>query len=196
MPMIKVGVATLTLRGQAQSGDRHTVMPFPDGCLVAVVDGLGHGEKAAFAASAAIRTLETHAEEPVISLVRRCHENLRSTRGVVMSLASFSRRYATVAWLGVGNVEGIILRDSEEASRRECLLLRGGVVGNQLPRLQAAVVEIIPGDTLIFASDGIRMEFTQDCRLWGPPQRTADMILDRYHKSDDDALVVVAQYEG
>jgi len=33
--------------GQAVSGDMHLVRPFEDGVLVALVDGLGHGEEAA-----------------------------------------------------------------------------------------------------------------------------------------------------
>ena len=42
-PLIERGVASLTMSGQSQSGDRHLVQPYTNGLLVAVVDGLGHG---------------------------------------------------------------------------------------------------------------------------------------------------------
>lgn len=66
----------LMLAGEIESGDRHLVKAFPSGVLVAVVDGQGRGHEAAAAAKIAIATLEGHASESVISLVKRCHERL------------------------------------------------------------------------------------------------------------------------
>ncbi len=82
--LLEWGVATLTLAGQSESGDLHLVREVGGGVLVAVVDGLGHGEEAALAARLAVTTLDRFAGEPVGSLVQRCHEALLGTRGVVM----------------------------------------------------------------------------------------------------------------
>src|SRR6266542_1380546 len=87
---IEWGVAARALAGQSESGDLHLVQPFPYGVLIAVVDGLGHGEEAAAAARAAAAVLKVHPEEAPVALVERCHQELLSTRGVVMSLASLS----------------------------------------------------------------------------------------------------------
>jgi len=73
---IELGVAAIALPGQTRSGDLHLVKPFSNGILVAALDGIGHGEEAARAARKACGILEGHAEEPVISLVRQCHEGL------------------------------------------------------------------------------------------------------------------------
>ena len=108
--LIDWGAAALTLPGQSRSGDRQAVVLFPGGALVAVVDGLGHGELAAVPAETAIEVLERHAREPVVTLIQRCHERLRGTRGAVMSLASFREADGTMTWLGVGNVVGVLLR--------------------------------------------------------------------------------------
>ena len=121
------GVAERSLSGEVESGDRCLVKPFPGGVLVAAVDGLGHGPEAAAAAARAIGTLERHAQDSVVSLVRRCHESLQGTRGAVMSLASLSAAEGTMTWLGVGNVEGVLIRsDARMLPPRESLLLRGG----------------------------------------------------------------------
>ena len=61
--LIDWGAAALTLPGQSRSGDRQAVVLFPGGALVAVVDGLGHGELAAVPAETAIEVLERHARE-------------------------------------------------------------------------------------------------------------------------------------
>lgn len=194
---LKWGVATLTAPGQAESGDRDVVKHLPDGVLVAAVDGLGHGEEAAEAATLAVRVLEAYAQESVLSLVRRCHESLRMTRGVVMSLASFNALDGTMTWLGVGNVEGRLFRADPRASPRyESLLLRGGVVGGQLPMLSASLVPLMPGDTLIFTTDGVRNDFSEALAPAESPQHTADHILAHYSRRTDDALVVVARWVG
>src|SRR4029077_9723821 len=60
------GVAGLPLDGQAESGDRHVVQPFPGGFLLAVIDGLGHGSEAAMAATTAEFILRAEPQEPLI----------------------------------------------------------------------------------------------------------------------------------
>lgn len=195
--IIDYGVAMLPLPGESESGDRHVVKPSSNGVLVAVVDGLGHGSAAAEAARLAVATLEAHADESVISLVRRCQQELKGTRGVVMSLASFNRLDNTLTWLGVGNVGGVLLRADPQASpAREEVLLRAGVVGYHLPQLYATVIPIAPGDLLLFATDGIRRDFYEAVNLRDSPQRIADHICARYSTHMDDALVLVARYLG
>src|SRR5262249_23046310 len=152
--------------------------------LVGAVDGLGHGEEAAAAARIAVAILEGHAGESVITLFRRCHERLVSTRGAVMSLASFNTVDGTMTWLGVRNLTGLLLGGGTGSSTpsREYLLLRGGVVGYQLPELRAAIVPVEAGDTLIFATDGIRSEFAENVSLADSIQQIADRILSRFAK--------------
>jgi serine phosphatase RsbU (regulator of sigma subunit) len=195
--LLEWGVATLALPGQSESGDRHVVRDFPGGALVAVVDGLGHGEEAAAAAQAAASTLEDHAREPLSALVNRCHERLRGTRGAVMSLAAFDRKKATLSWVGIGNVEGVLLRDDPRAvPQRESLLLRGGVVGHQVPSLHVSNMPVARGDLLIFATDGVHGGLDRRPARGETPQQVADRILRQHGKGLDDALVVAARYLG
>lgn len=196
-PWFEWGVATRALPGQGECGDRHLIQPLPNGLLVAVVDGLGHGEDAALAANTAIATLEAHADRSIIELVRCCHEALLKTRGVVMGLASFQATDETITWLGVGNIEGVLLPNSDKPARaREAMPLRGGVVGYQLPALRATVVPIATGDLLLFATDGIRSGFADRVAVNAPAQQIADHILTCFGKDTDDALVLVARYLG
>jgi negative regulator of sigma-B (phosphoserine phosphatase) len=197
VPMVDYSVAKSILPGEGQSGDRYLVCCRGDGLLIAAIDGIGHGEEAAIAAEAAVSILKTSPNEPVISLVERCHEGLRSTRGVVLSLASIDPEHGMMTWLGVGNVQGILMRGAaQKGSVQDVLLLRGGVVGSQLPALQAAVLPIAKGDTLIFVTDGIRSEFVESLSSLESPQRAADRILRQHSRGNDDALVLVARLTG
>ncbi|MCS6926004.1 MAG: SpoIIE family protein phosphatase [Candidatus Binatia bacterium] len=199
-------MVTKTLPGQVECGDRYLVHPLPQGVLLAVVDGLGHGEEAVAAATLAIATLQAYAQEPVVQLVQCCHDRLRSTRGVVMSVASIRGQDSSMTWIGIGDVEGLLMHavTSRAQPLRESLPLRGGVVGYQLPPLRATTVTVTPGDLLVFATDGVRTSFVQEPLLSHPllrqvsdgPQQLASQLLESYGKGTDDALVLVARYRG
>jgi hypothetical protein len=196
-PLVEYGVAKFVLPGQVESGDHHLVHCRNDGILIAAIDGIGHGEEAAAAAKAAVSILKAGADEPVLSLVQRCHEGLRATRGVVLSLASIEIEHGMMTWIGVGNVQGVLVRaGAKNGTGREALLLRGGVVGSQLPALQAAVLPIAKGDTLVFATDGIRGEFAESLSSLESPQRAADKILKQHCRGNDDALVLTVRLIG
>jgi negative regulator of sigma-B (phosphoserine phosphatase) len=195
--MLDWGVASLPMEGQSESGDRYVVQFFPGGILLAVIDGLGHGYEASAAASSAESILRAQPQEPVISLVRRCHESLRSSRGVVMSVVSFDTSHGLMTWLGVGNVRGILSRSGfTSIPRRDELLLRGGIIGGEIPPLQASVLPVSHGDTLYLATDGIDGEFAQELMSPEMPKRAAEAILSRYAKREDDALVLVVRVVG
>ncbi len=198
IPLIEYGVAKFVLPGQIESGDHHLVCcQQSGGILIAAIDGLGHGEEAGMAAKAAVSILKTSVDEPVISLVEKCHENLRTTRGIVLSLASIDPVHGMMTWIGVGNVQGAVMRTgASKGIVEQELLLRAGVVGSQLPPLQAAVLPIARGDTLIFATDGVRSEFAKSLSALEAPQRAADRILEQYCRGNDDALVLVARLTG
>jgi serine/threonine protein phosphatase PrpC len=195
--MVDYGVAKFVLPGEDESGDRHLVCSNQNGVLVAAIDGIGHGKEAAKAAKTATSILKTGVNEPVISLIEQCHEGLRSTRGVVLSVASIDLSHGMMTWLGVGNVQGVLMRPSAKKRYvQEMLLLRAGVVGSQLPPLQATVLPIAQGDTLLFATDGIRGAFVESLSARENPQRAADRILEKYRSGNDDALVLVVRLTG
>ncbi len=187
--------AAHTMPGETESGDKCWVRQNSVGAWVAVIDGAGHGHDAARASAIAIAVLEQSAEEPPADVLRQCHEALRLTRGVVMSFAEFSARDCSLTWLGVGNVEGVVFRRNPVGpASREVLLPRPGVLGVRMPNLSPAVLSLAAGDTLVFATDGVRPGFAEHVNRRESPQQIADSILDEYGRQTDDALVLVARY--
>jgi negative regulator of sigma-B (phosphoserine phosphatase) len=191
------GVAGMPMPGFAESGDRHFCQVSQEGALLAAIDGIGHGEQAAAAAREACSVLEANVTENVIALIGRCHEKLKGTRGAAISLASFTFKESLMTWLAVGNVHGILLpAGSPWSGKEESLLQRPGVVGSQLPRLQAAILPLFSGDTVVFSTDGIEGDFDRSSIRSQPPQKAAEMILARHAKRNDDALIMIARYAG
>lgn len=192
------GVAEMPLPAEPESGDLFVVETRSDGVLIAVIDGVGHGSDAAAAAKAAAAVLRAHVSDSPVSLVLRCHDALKRSRGVTMTVALLDSCDRTLTWLGVGNVEGVLVHeDGTERESPERALLRGGVVGYRLPpRLRAEVVTLKPLDTLIVATDGIRPDFADGIALNGDPEGIAAGIMARHRSGVDDALVMVARYLG
>jgi negative regulator of sigma-B (phosphoserine phosphatase) len=191
------GVSSRAFGAAAETGDLHVVVPCAQTVLVAAIDGLGHGHEAALAARAAASVLARYGGEPLIELMQRCHEELRRTRGAVLSMASFDLRASTMTWLGIGNVEGVLFRaDGSPGRRRDSLMLRGGVVGYQIPPLRSAEHHLGGGDLLVFATDGVRTSFSACAPVELDIQEIADAILARHGKTTDDAMVVAVRYLG
>lgn len=191
---IQWSYAAATMPGETESGDCHWAHAVADGMLFAAIDGLGHGGDAAYAARIAVAALERHADQSLVTLVKQCHESLLNTRGAALSVAHIDTRTARLTWIGVGNVEGILIRSDADAPR-ERLLLRSGVVGYQLPFLQHDVLPLYRGDTLILTTDGVLNNFERELHFNAPLKEIAERILATANKGTDDALVLVVRYE-
>lgn len=192
---IETAFATLPHPGQAESGDLSLSKRVGKGTLVAVVDGLGHGQEAASSAHAAIGAVDRYSREPLLDQVRRCHDALVGMRGVVLGLAFLDPQSATMTWLGVGNIGGVLLR-ADQASKpaRVSLVPNAGFIGAEPTHPTTRVVSLALGDTVILYSDGIKDGFTESVVLANTPQEIADFIIARHVKGNDDALVLVARY--
>lgn len=194
---IEWSVASRALPGESVSGDLHSVVPWSDGVGIAVIDGLGHGTEATAAARAAVMVLEQHPGLPVATLVQHCHRALLRTRGAVMTIVSLNTRDNTLTVLGIGNVETVLFRaDPRARPKHESVLLRGGVVGYQLPPLQTSVLPIATGDIVVFATDGVRADFSDLLNSTDSPQQLVDKIMAQKFRGTDDGLVLACKYVG
>lgn len=186
--------ARVNATGHADSGDQCCVRTFDQRTMIAVLDGLGHGPAAASAARLGVELLEQSPARDVVTLVRECHDRLRGSRGAVISLAIFDSLQRTMTWIGVGNVRGSLW--CPQPAIWKSLLLRSGVVGEILPQLQASVIPITEGDTLVFATDGMGPEIDDRLLRGDSLHTTAERILARCRTGHDDALVLLARFRG
>jgi phosphoserine phosphatase RsbX len=190
-------VAGRPLPGEERSGDGALVVPLPDGALAAAVDGLGHGPEAAAAADAALDALRRRAEDDVVALVEAAHDALGATRGAALSLAMLHCGRGTMTWVGVGNVEGRLVRGGVPSlAAAETLVLHRGVLGHALPALRPTTLRVRRGDLLILATDGILPAFADGLVPTGTCGEIAARVIARHARETDDALVLVARCLG
>jgi len=195
--VLERGVAGRALEGERRSGDLAVFAPSARGGLAVVIDGLGHGDAAAEASEAAGAILREHVEFPPQQLLERCHQELRHTRGAVMSLVWFDLETSTMAWTGVGNVEARFVRAADgDDARYDSPVVLGGVVGFNLPQVRVSTRPLEPGDAVVLATDGVTADFSESLAPGVPAQELADRVLARHGKSTDDALAAVVRYLG
>jgi negative regulator of sigma-B (phosphoserine phosphatase) len=186
-------MASRAFGGATVSGDAALAEQRADAALVAVVDALGHGVAAGVVAAIALEAVR-RAEGPVTEIALRAHERLLGTLGVVMGLAAF--RPDALEWIGVGNVEGVLWHGNGPSGGHDDLLACPGVMGQNLPELRPKRVPLAPGDVLVLATDGVGPAFADRRPLDASPQAAADALLAEHARGTDDALVVVARYDG
>lgn len=187
-PSIEVWSASRPFSGEDRNGDAWACWETPSGIRVAVIDGLGHGPRAAAAAAELERLLVEAADCGLEQLVERAAQRSRGSRGAVAMLVEVRER--ELSFVGVGNVEGRLL----QAGREQRLLGARGFFGGPVGRARPQVLPLEPDWTLYLYTDGVSSRFP----LAGPedgrePQDVVDAILEGYGRATDDATVVMVR---
>lgn len=188
--LVDAGLASRPCPGYDRNGDAFLLSSWGRKSLVAVIDGLGHGDRAHRAARAARTYVAGHAREPLEAIFRGTDRACRPTRGVVMALVRFdwAREHVTVG--NVGNID-IRVFDVEEPLN---FAVRRGFLGRRGPEPAIRTVPWPSGATLVLHTDGIRHRGLADHyrELRGEPtQVLARKLLSRLARSRDDATVAL-----
>jgi phosphoserine phosphatase RsbX len=193
--VLERGEAGEPLAGEDRSGDLAVWVPYEGGALVATLDGLGHGRAAADASEAAAEQFRRYAGEPPETMLRHCHQALRSTRGVVATVAWFDLETAGLSWTGVGNVEGRLVRAGRaRGDSVDSPTLFGGVLGWSLPSVRVLRTTLAPGDCVVMATDGVAADFGSSLVPGASAQEQARRVLASHSRGSDDALVVAVRW--
>lgn len=191
---IKYDVISEPLHGQIVCGDQYLIKECDDTILLAVIDGLGHGEEAYFAAKMTIKTLEEHCSEPLEALVILCNQSLLNMRGVAMTIGKIDLNN-TFHYVGIGNISGLCWkRDENFRLIQQSLLTYNGIVGAHLPSsLQIQKINLSSGDVIILTTDGIKNKFEDETPTLILTEEIAKNIFNNYGSESDDKLVLVAK---
>jgi phosphoserine phosphatase RsbX len=197
-PFLDWAVAGRPLAGQPVSGDLAAVQVTRARCVIAVIDGLGHGPEAASASALAAGVIERHRAEPLEAMLLLVHEHLAESRGAAATLAIVDGDTGRMDWLGVGNVDGMLIRADETARPHTSgVFLCRGILGYQQPNIRPQEpIQLEDGDCIVIATDGVRGDLVADVRHETPVDRLATQLLDAHATPDDDALVFVARYRA
>lgn len=172
--------------GESACGDACFVREERGTTLLAVIDGLGHGEQAAAAARSAVAYLDAAPLGRARDLMDGLHRALRGTRGAAATLC-LVRASGALEGVGVGNVE---LRAHPQ---RIPFLLSPGILGGNMQRLRVFQAVLGPGDRLALFSDGLSRLLALEAVSAKSVEDACEILFDEHCTGGDDTSLLVAE---
>ncbi|MBX3185840.1 MAG: SpoIIE family protein phosphatase [Labilithrix sp.] len=190
----QVGVYGRPFAGEPRSGDHAGFRRTEDALVVTVCDGLGHGQPAREASSAACAVFHAERSTSPADILHACHGALGPTRGAVMAVARLGEVEGVFEAVSVGNVA--VQMCAPRAARRfggsSAVLGAGAAVA----KLKVESAPLRTDDVLIMASDGVSSRFAVEDDLdllREHPIVIAQGIVTRFGRENDDVIVLVAK---
>jgi hypothetical protein len=188
MGSLKTGGFSRPYKGLSICGDSFVIEHRNGTVLAAVVDGLGHGYESSVAAERAVEVIRACADLSVEAILRRCHQELRVTRGAAVGLLKV-REGGEGEFCGIGNIEVQALH-----GRSPSVFCLAGIVGHNVRVSKTMTVTMRPGDIYCLTSDGVSSRGNLKACLPGSPEAVARRIVEHWGKAHDDATAVVLGY--
>ncbi|MGL1892624.1 MAG: SpoIIE family protein phosphatase [Spirochaetaceae bacterium] len=170
------------------SGDQVFLKETDSHLFFAVIDGLGHGEKAYDAAIIATDYLDKAQLTDLTGVLKSLHNVLLKSRGIVIDICILNKETGLLTYSGVGNITTRIISD-----KNSTLISKDGVLGCRLPTIKIWEHKIKEGDLIISYSDGVKesFDFSEIANLkFDPIKDVAENILNKYAKDSDDVSIL------
>jgi len=143
--------------GERVCGDGYYVKQIPGGFQIFVGDGLGHGPNAHEAVELAIKTFKASRETDPVALLRDIHNEVKKSRGLVVTIATVD--YASGMWniCGIGNISTRIYYGLENKTYTPY----NGIVGHNIPRtLKSTSIPYQKHQMIVMHSDGLKTRWS------------------------------------
>jgi anti-sigma regulatory factor (Ser/Thr protein kinase) len=154
------GAVCVAISGEVVSGDGYAVRSNGPRTTIALFDGLGHGQGAADATLAGLRSFHASAGRGPVETLEPLHEALRPTRGAAAAIVAIDLAAAQLRFAGVGNCSGSI--HAGRGSRAVGLASQNGTLGARLPRMNELTYAWPTDGLLILHTDGLGTRWNLD----------------------------------
>lgn len=188
----RLGVVCVPMLGERECGDAWRISTGHRRLSLMVVDGLGHGAGAAAASATATAAFAGVEGAAAGAALARFDQATRGTRGTALSFASIDEAARTLAFAGVGNVDGRVL--SQNGDETTHLVPQNGIVGHTMPTVRSMTVPWPSGARLILHSDGISTRWrveTYPGLIAVHPALMAGVLFRDFARERDDATILV-----
>ena len=186
---LQCGAAVMPYPGETDCGDGWAWARTPSGPTLFMADGSGHGLEANRAARIGIQLFMDHAGDSFDELGMRLHSGLMPTRGAAIAIARFDHAAGAVRYLGIGNINGLLLTGGQSNH----MVSHNGVAGHVAPRMREFVYPYAGAALVILHSDGLtsRWDLTSYPGIAAQhPSLLTGVLLRDFRRGRDDASVV------
>lgn len=181
----EVGGYSRPFKGLTVCGDSYLAEERSGVLLTAVIDGLGHGHESSVAAVRAVEVIRQYADLSVGSILLRCHEQLRPTRGAAVGILKVEPD-GRGEFCGVGNIEVMALHGAPPS-----VFCLAGIVGHNLRTTKVMPFTMKNGDVYCLMSDGVSTRGNLKSCLPGAPESVARRIVEQWGRPHDDATALI-----
>jgi anti-sigma regulatory factor (Ser/Thr protein kinase) len=174
------------------NGDAYCIARRAHRTLLAVIDGLGHGQGAKESADVTLDVLGEWMGERPDELLLDVHDALRSTRGAVVGITVIDHDAEVFQYAGVGNISVRVFGTPERATP----ISANGTLGLRLGTVRLWQHHWTEGATVLMMSDGLSESWdihSYPGLLKHSPQLMAGILMRDYARNEDDATVLVAR---
>ena len=185
-PGVTFGLCTRPCAGEFENGDRGVLVRHDKFALAMVVDGLGHGPKAAKAAQIAVDLLENTSERDPTVIMGAVNEALRGTVGAAASILSLDFQTGGISYCGVGNVATRVTGGVETR-----LVGIDGVLGSLRRNLRLEHACLLAGGMVLMTSDGVSLGFDPGTLAGLTAEDAARFLVDKHGRPHDDATALL-----
>ncbi len=192
VPSIVLGVVSCAVAKETISGDAWSLRPTPDGVLLFLADGLGHGQLAADASGKAVARFEASLNTAPIVILEEIHTALKGTRGAAIAVARVDYARGICHFGGIGNIAGRVI--SPELTSH--MVSHVGTAGYEARRFQEFTYPLPSSAAVILHSDGLTSSWRLDSYndlLIRDPAVIAGVLYRDATRGRDDVCVMVAK---
>ncbi|MBA4150894.1 MAG: SpoIIE family protein phosphatase [Verrucomicrobia bacterium] len=188
-PSPMLGAVCVPVKEERVSGDSWAQRFNQTSQQILLVDGLGHGIRAAEAANEAVQIF-LQRDLTATEMMNALHVALKSTVGAVVGLVEITLPGRVFSFTGVGNLEGKVINGNEKRS----LLSHNGTVGHAMRTVRQWAYTWSQNSLLILHSDGISNKW--DLENYPGlssrhPSIIAGVIYRDFRRERDDASIIV-----
>jgi hypothetical protein len=192
MQGLQIGSVCLPKPGEEVCGDDWIVISQAQRCVVAVIDGLGHGSDANKAARVAVQSVEQNAAQAPGSVLENIHAASRGTRGSAAGVCAIDLHESVCVFAGIGNVACAHFSNGHLRH----FVSHNGIAGHSVRKIAEFSAPWLDDSILVMHSDGLasQWDLASYPGLVARHAGTIAAVLYRDHvRGRDDVTVIVAK---
>lgn len=191
---VPLGVYQHSLHDDPACGDVWEVCLQGRQLSILMIDGLGHGPEAEYAAKAGATAFNRDPFAEPALLLDDIHHDMRGTRGGALAVAQFDAGKDQLRFIGIGNIGATLIG----VDKSRGMASHPGIVGLQYRKISSASYPQSAGQLLIMFSDGLQSRWNlrdYPGLIYRHPAIIAAVLQRDYCRGTDDVTVLVTALE-